>query len=343
MQMAERSLSENFLSGIFKLRSDYFYFPDFSFASLGLLSSALGGVELENVRLIHALSGLAVIGISYFLFYLLFEKRSAAAAAVIMGSNHVLLAISRMAMRDNSAILTLVLALVILYAGLKKKSLLLSFLGGAASGFSFYVYFPTRAVILIWALFMGLVIFFNTDRTERKIRLKMLALNMAGFVLIAFPVLTETVKLLPESIAYQNRQLLIYQEGRELQKEWLYASSIREAVLTNIKNGFFMFNKPIHDHGYIYPNYGSGFVDPLGGVLIWVGAAGLVFGFSHREKKEGKILVLSGFCLLLVIFAFLTGKTPNYTRMLVILPFVAYLVVEGLFLLAGLAGKTLKV
>ena len=39
----------------------------------------------------------------------------------------------------------------------------------------------------------------------------------------------------------------------------------------NAKNGLGAFNNTVVDHGWIYQNNGHGFVDPLTGILLWLG------------------------------------------------------------------------
>ena len=87
----EKTLTESNLSflSLFDLLSGYFYFPAFSFIVFGWLGRMLGGVNLENMRLVHALSGLTIVGISYVFFLSLFRERmSALTASFILGSNH---------------------------------------------------------------------------------------------------------------------------------------------------------------------------------------------------------------------------------------------------------------
>jgi hypothetical protein len=89
------------------------------------------------------------------------------------------------------------------------------------------------------------------------------------------------------------------------------------------------------DHSWIYPNFGHGFVDPLTGVLLWVGVGVVGVALIRRRREdEGALLMLGGFLALWLSFAFVVNKAPNYTRLLVILPFVAFLVTEAVRWLA---------
>ena len=101
--------------------------------------------------------------------------------------------------------------------------------------------------------------------------------------------------------------------------------------MKNVKFGLGTFNNKVVDHSWIYPNYGHGFLDPLMGILLWVGVAIVGLGLIRRRRDdEGALLMLGGFVALWLAFALLVNKAPNYTRLLITLPFVAYLVVEAL-------------
>ena len=111
--------------------SKYFGIPSLIFWVLGNMAMAIGGeITLFSMRLAHAFFGLAIIGLSYFLLRLAFPFRAALIGTAIIGLSHPLIAISRMAMRDNSALLAAVGAFTILLVGLKRNSVFLAFIGG---------------------------------------------------------------------------------------------------------------------------------------------------------------------------------------------------------------------
>jgi hypothetical protein len=113
------------------------------------------------------------------------------------------------------------------------------------------------------------------------------------------------------------------------------AKTISEGVWINIKWGLTAFNNRIVDHGFIYNNPGHGFVDPLTGILLWLGVGIVAIRIARRRADEGALLVLAGFVALWLSFAFVVNKAPNYTRLLITLPFVAVLVTEAVRWLAG--------
>jgi hypothetical protein len=129
----------------------------------------------------------------------------------------------------------------------------------------------------------------------------------------------------------QGDSLFIYHDARAEQQRWVFAQSEWDGWVQNVKYGLGTFNNKVVDHSWIYPNYGHGFLDPVMGIVLWAGVAivGLAL-IRRRRDDEGALLMLGGFIVLWLSFAFLVNKAPNYTRLLITLPFVAYLVVEAL-------------
>jgi len=142
-----KKLTEPKLPDLFAL-SHYFHFPALIFIILGWIGKLFGGINLFNMRLVHALSGLSIIALSFIFFRIFSSYFWAATGAFIIGINHSLIAISRMAMRDNSALLIEIISLILLFGGLLYRSQSLSFIGGIATGLTFYVYYSARIVII---------------------------------------------------------------------------------------------------------------------------------------------------------------------------------------------------
>jgi len=320
--------------------SQYFYFPSFIFIVMGRMASLFGGIDLYHVRLLHALFGVGIIVSSYVLFRNFFSVFYAAGGALIVGVNHSLFAISRMAMRDNVATLIEVAALTLFIRGFQKKSLFEIYLGGVVAGFGFYNYFPARIVIVLWGVFLFFVFLFFRNTIGFRQIVKFGFASMVGFLLIVAPLAVATLKTPGYGAAYAKEQILLYPEGKELQRAWVNARTIEEGLFINMKNALTALNRPIHDHGYIYPNYGHGFLDPLTGVLLWIGFLVMIAGRNKKPKDVALPLCL-GF--LLLFFAFLTTKNPNYTRLLLVLPFAGGLVAALFSLADGFVRSKLRI
>jgi hypothetical protein len=300
------------------------------FTVFGWVTQALGEIDFLHVRLTHALLGLLTIAASYAFFRLFFFRPYAFGAAMLLGFNHALLAISRMAMRENSALLIELLALTLLYVGFRRTSSFYSFLGGAFAGLAFYVYAPARVVLIVWPVFLALVVLVQ-GRVHLSTRWRQCgAAPLLGFTLVMVPWFITAYQAPPGTFAYGRQQFVIYPEGAQLQRQWNGAATTTEALLLNARNGLTMFNRPLHDHGYIYPNRGHGFVDPLTGMLLWIGALNVVWHIFTQPKRTDNLLVAGGFFGVWLFMALITTKNPNYTRLLVLLPFIAWFTLTGL-------------
>jgi dolichyl-phosphate-mannose-protein mannosyltransferase len=304
--------------------------PTMLFIGWGKLGNLLGGVDLLHMRLLHAVFGLLTVAASYLLFRLLLPRRWAIFATVLVGASHSLFMISRLAMRENTALLALVIALALLLAGLRHDHELATFLGGVVAGLGFYVYFPARAAFPIWLVFLvALGLFYRRRFALRKL-LALGAVAAVGFVLAATPIVYAESQVPSSEPSGMRESLMVYSAARKQQKDWVFADSELEGYATNAKYGLGTFNNRVVDHAWIYENHGHGFVDPLTGVLLWlgVGVVGLAV-LRRRRTDEGALLMLGGFIALWLSFALLVNKAPNYTRLLITLPFVAFLVTEA--------------
>jgi Dolichyl-phosphate-mannose-protein mannosyltransferase len=312
--------------------SFYLTRPALLFIAWGRLGNLLGGVDLFHMRLLHAVAGLATVAACYALFRVVqLPRRWAFLAALLVGVNHAMFMISRLAMRENTAVLVLVVALTLLFWGLRESNELASFVGGLVAGLGFYVYYPARVAFPIWIAFLIAVGLLFKHRFAARRLFALGAVTTAGFLLVATPIVYAETQIPAGQHSGQGDSLMIFQDARVEQQRWVFADSQFEGWWSNVKHGLGAFNSDTVDHSWIYPNYGHGFLDPLTGVVLWVGAGIVGLGLIRRRRDdEGAVLMLLGFLALWLSFAFLVNKAPNYTRLLIALPFVAYLVVEAL-------------
>jgi Dolichyl-phosphate-mannose-protein mannosyltransferase len=306
--------------------SAYLGRPTLLFLFWGRAGELLGGIDLYQMRVLHAVFGLLVIAASYALFRQLLERRWAIFGAVLLGSSHALFMISRLAMRENTAVLVEVVAFTMLVWGLRHDHALATFAGGFVAGLGYYVYFPGRATLPLWIFFLVLLALVFRSRFPIRRLARLGAIGVAGFFLMAGPIMIAESKVEDPAGSPQKQTLLIYPEGRAVQQGWVFAPTVADGVKTNIKWGLTTFNNRIVDHGWIYENHGHGFVDPLTGILLWAGVGVVGWSLIRRRGDPWSLLVLSSFVVLWLSFAFLVNKAPNYTRLLITLPFVACLV-----------------
>lgn len=309
--------------------SNYFNFPALVFLIYGSVGKFLGGIDLTHMRTVHALFGLSIILLSYLFFRLVIPNGKvliALAAAVILGINHSLVAISRLAMRENSALLVEILSLIFLYIGFTKRANLSLYLGGLALGLSMYVYMPGKITLFIWLLFLLLMYFLK--KVDVKFILKSGLISLLGFILFIGPLgITMIKSTTGNDSTWVKEHLLIFPQAQENQRKWIFAPTILDGLKINFLNGITAFNNQIVDNNYVYINYRHGFLDPLTGILIWIGMVVVVF---KRQKQASDWLILAGFFLTWFTLALLFDKNPHYGRLLITLPFISYLVVIGL-------------
>ncbi len=315
--------------------SFYFSRPALLFLAWGRLGELFGGFDLYHMRLLHAVFGLLVVAGSYALFRQLLPRGWAVFATCLVGVSHSFFMISRLAMRENTSVLCEVVALALLLWGLRNDHPLSTFLGGLVAGLGFYVYFPARSTFPLWLLFLVVLGLLNRKRFPARRLAVVGSVAAAGFVLIAGPVLIAESKAPPGQTKPNRETFLLYPEGRALQQRWVFAPTVGQGIKKNIVFGLGAYNNRVDDHGYIYGNPGHGFVDPLTGILLWVGVGFVLLRLVRREPDDGGLLMLSSFVVLWLSFAFLINKAPNYTRLLVTLPFVAYFVTEGVRRITG--------
>ncbi|MEP6591217.1 MAG: glycosyltransferase family 39 protein [Gemmatimonadota bacterium] len=317
----------------------YFGFPTAIFVVFGWLGQQLGGIDLFHMRLLHALFGLGCVGLGYGLFRQFTTPLRAVVPAVLLGANHALVGISRMAMRDNTGLFFELLALLLLVRGLQRSSRTLTVLGGAATGLTYYTYFPSRITLVLWCLVLGLLWLRQPRRPALRRLMGSGLLCLLGWAMVAAPVVIASVQHKDLAFGYQRQQFLFYPEGQALEQSWTSTATPTAAWKANIRQGLATFNGGLHDQGYIYPNYGHGFVDPITGALIWVG---LIVALTRNKRSPDAclpdLLAATGFLVLYLAFAFVITKAPNYTRLLVSLPFVAWLAGSGLWWLAERIG-----
>jgi hypothetical protein len=311
--------------------SYYLTRPAGLFVVWGKLGELIGGIDLFHMRLLHASVGLLTISACYVLFRLMLPRGWAFLGAFLVGVNHAMFMISRLAMRENTAVFMLVVALILLVWGLRHGQELSIFLGGFVAGLGFYVYYPARVAFPIWMVFLlGLGLLYRKRFAARKL-LTVAALTTAGFVLAATPIIYSESTIPSSMSSGQGDSLFVYGDARAIQQYWVGAPTQFDGWLRNVRYGLGTFNNKVVDHSWIYPNWGHGFLDPLMGIVLWVGVAIVALALIRRRREdEGALLMLGGFLVLWLSFAFLVNKAPNYTRLLVTLPFVAYLVVEAL-------------
>jgi hypothetical protein len=323
--------------------SGYNGFPTLVHVVFGQLADLLGGVTFTNLRTVHALFGVACMPLAFFFFRSLgLTAAMSAAASLIAIFNHALIAISRMVSRNNTSLFIELAALAILFKAFEKRSPFTMYLGGLLAGLSFYTYTPARTTFPTFLLAVFLITLFDR-RINRVDALKTVAPSLVSFALTVAPMIWVTMHSPPEINQYQNAQFLFTEAGLKNEQHQVSAASVEQGYLINVAQGLSAFNLPIPDNGYIYINKDAGFLDFVTGGMIWIG---VFFIFSEKRRRivlwHADILCTSGFFGLMFVYAFLITFAPDYTRLFTTLPFVAYLAVHGVALMARVIGRLIE-
>jgi len=304
----------------------YFGFPAGSFLVIGRMSQWLGGIGLEQVRWVNGFFGLCTVGAAYAYYRYLWAKREAWWAALLFGTSQALVGISRMAVRDNLPVFVEIVAMVLLIRGLARRSRASLLLGGFVAGLGVYNYYSARIIFIVWTIFLA----FLWAVLPRPNRLKKLVLawstSALGFFLVAAPMAIASWKGRQELIGYPAGQFVFSQEGHHIVEMW-EGMPFRKAYWSNLWKGLTVFNNGLSDRGNIYINPRHGFLDPVSGMFLWVGVA---VWFFHRRRSLPQRLAASGLLVIWLFLSILTTKNPEYSRMLVVLPFAILFAFQGM-------------
>ena len=293
------------------------------------------------MRLVHALCALLIIGISYAFFRQLLPLGWALLASAVLGLNHSLLMMSRLAMKENVPTLVEVSSMALLLLGLRKQNRFATFVGGAVAGLGVYVHYSGRLVFPLWIAFLViLAIAYRNELGLRRIA-GLGAVSAAAFALVATPYAIAYEKAPPELKAYTQDANLLTAQGRKFQQGWVFADTVWGGYKRNVVNGLTAFNMGRSDHAWQYLDSGHGIVDPLTGGLLWMGALVVLIRAVRRRGPPWTLLPLVSFLTLYLLYAFVIGQAPDYSRMLIILPFVAYLVAEAVRAAAAVVARLL--
>jgi hypothetical protein len=322
--------------------SHYKGFPTLVHLAFGWIALALGGINFEHVRMVHALCGAFCVLLSFVFFRTLAMPRFlAVSATILLGLNHSLVVISRMLSRNNTTILIEVVALSLLFRGFLRRCPFLLYLGGIIAGLSFYTYTPARTIMFSFLLPVALIACFSKDRKPPLHYLELLWPALLSFTITVVPMVWGTA--VGPRDPYPMSQFLLTRSGLDEQKDNMNAKTDMEAIWINVRNGLETFNWPIPDAQGIYWHPNFGFVDPITGLMIWVGLIGIILLRKKRAAiKEADILCLSGFISLDLLYTFVVNYAPNYTRLFAILPFLAYLSAYGVQFTADLLRKLIE-
>ncbi|HEU4327062.1 MAG TPA: glycosyltransferase family 39 protein [Roseiflexaceae bacterium] len=313
----------------------------------------LFGHSLWSWRLSSVIAAVLAVVPTYLLARELFGRRVAALAGLAMVALPYFIAFERMGYNNSQAILPVALSLYLLYAGLRRNSLLYMGLGGIAGGLGFYTYTAGRLAAVVAVLTLGVLLAarllrrwvgFGPQRLGGVLLLTA-AFGLGG-VLTALP-----------HLAYANTHyphLLRYKMLESLLPNSFYASSLfsedelyRDYAPITIDDQTFFYRPDLyarllgrgvvrtmlvfHYKGIIYEHFISG---PLAGPSV---ASLYVLGLAlllARPKRPGHLLLLLWFGAGLVLLSMINTFPPRYQHTVPIIPALAIMLGLGIAALA---------
>jgi tetratricopeptide (TPR) repeat protein len=315
--------------------SYYYAFPYMPFLVQGWLAQGLGGIDLYHVRWVHAFTGTLIVVCSYAFFRTLSLRwHLALAATIFVAFNHSLIAINRVISQTNTGLFMELLALTTAFNGIKRKSPFWMYLGGILTGLCYYVYYSARMSLPICLMFFLLLFCLKPKFCPRRETVRLTVVFLFGFILAVAPLGAAMVRQPDKALEarlYIQRVCLLYPLGQQLAKDRWGKDGVRHCIV----NGLTVFNNDEMDQIFIYANRDHGFVDPVSGVLVWLG---LIRALMFLRRRLSILFVSTGFFFEYLIYSFLSFPSPDYTRLLVLLPFAGYFVALGIDLLASFVG-----
>jgi len=292
--------------------------PALYFAAVAKLA-LVTGTSLEAIRLLSGITALLVVIPFYFWVRVLHGRAAAVVATSLLAFAHVFIGWGRIALHQNSPVLILSLAFALLATGMRDRCPLRMLWGGVALGLGFYTYPSGQIAIFIWIVALaGLLL---TRRMQAREARVVAAMSLLGFLLCVAPMLVNvfadfgsfTMRASAVSITNPDVQAVLSQR-------WgVEASAV---VKENLTRGLLAFN---HPYPYVtYYNPGHGFVDPVTGVLVWLGLGLAIV----QLRRPGMLLAVVGLLGVYLPNLF-TESAPTHGRLLIGLPFIAILSAEA--------------
>lgn len=317
-------------------------FPVFS-SILPAWFMRLFGVSLWGWRLSSTLIGLLTVPPLYLLTRLLFDRKTAIAACIILITSPYFIAFSRLGYNNIQALFVTTLALYWLYLGIERKSSLYLYLTGCAVGLGFYVYFAARMALFIALGFL----FFLWIGRRLKFRETALAatLLLLGAALFVAPHIVYGLYHDAGALTFKTFESVFFNTFNGLQfysEEELYAVAPPFEINGNqlfyhpriylelLARGFIRtmlaFQKPwlISEHYIAYPLAGSV------GVLFYL--IGLVWSLWHLKQPRTQLILLWFFVNALGL-SVLNTVPPRHTHMVALIPALALLTAMGVQIL----------
>ncbi len=287
--------------------------------------TALVGDDIGMARLLSGIASLASVGVTYFLIAMLFNRRVALFAAVLMAVGVWPLTYARLALPMSLLLLVEVTALYFLFRAFSaaadessRRNLLI--LSGALVGLSLYLDFA--ALVFVAAAFFLWLRSYVAGAAHPPVLGERIAAFALPALIVSLPFWVAIAS--DDWLRDEAKALLITETPRYLQRDGVM-SELRTVTGNVVNTGRAIVWNMSADE---FDQGGGRIVDPLTGLLIFVGL--LVCIRRWREDSNGALLVL---LIVVVIGVGLTQRDGMFGRLIVAAPVA--------FALAGFAADWL--
>jgi 4-amino-4-deoxy-L-arabinose transferase-like glycosyltransferase len=291
---------------------------DSAIVALGLrvFSDDIVGWRLSEIILLAVSTVLM-----YLLTTLLLGRMPAIVAAVVLGSNHYVMAFSRIGYNNSHVILYSTFAILMLVLAWRSRRAIFVYATGAAVGFCLYTFFTATFAGPIIALLL-LIPFVRRPSREQ---VGAGALMLCGFAMVVAPALLATTLDDFLKVAVDNS----------------YPSLAASDPLLAMRIGL-IDSAVVFWHNYQWRHHfvGGPLVDALTGVLLVVGLGIALFRINKRVERLA-IIWFAGGLVLITLTDF--GPYAHLTRLLFIIPAAALLVAVAVRKIDYVLRKSLRI
>lgn len=330
-----------------------FGFGLFSYPILGSFYQAwvlqLFGPSLWSWRFSSVLAAVAAAPPTYLLARELFSRRVAIVSAALMLVTPYFLAFERLGYNNAQAILPVVLALYLLYAGWRRASMLYLVLGGVAAGLGFYTYTAARLGVVVALAFLAALALAGrrarpalASRRPAALAFALWAAFVLGWAATALPhivygSLTSPLDLRSKTIQtlfansvyaeryytddelYRDRPPIQIDDGTFFYRPDLYAELLFRGAVRSLL--VFQHDAFLTDHFVVSPLAGPATVP-----FYSLGMAQLLIGIRQRRFLLLALWFFCGVTLLSIVDAF----PPRHAHMVPLLPAVSIISALGI-------------
>ena len=322
LELVEPPLGNPFATGWFSV-------PTMSFLAYGL-AMRLCGASIAGLRALSALIGTLTVLTSFLLARELWGRRVGWLAAAILACSHYHVHFSRLGSNQIADGLLATLALYLVVRALRSRREITFALAGAVIGLGWYVYFGSRLIGIIVALYVAWRAAAEHRFLARYGRL-LLILVVAALV-VTLPLLLYYADR-PAELSSRSRQVSIFSSGWLAREREITGRSTASLLLDQFWKSVSAFHYTLDPTFWYHPSIPL--LDFVSGALL---VLGLVWATAHwRWPANG--LVLLWFWLALIVGWGVTENPPSSQRMVIVTPAVASLAGLGLNWLVGLGKR----